>query len=104
MSTSDFTPLAETGHRTRRVMFDPTINLGHVLTFAGFLVTGFSAYSALDKRVTVMEQQAVAVVDRSREQDARLKDSLLELKSDIKDLQRSVNDVNRTLTNPRPKP
>lgn len=104
MSTSDFTPLADSGHHRRRVTFDPTINLGHVLTFAGFLVTGFSAYSALDKRVTVVEQQAVAVVDRSREQDARLKDSLLELKSDVKELQRSVNDVNRTLTTPRPKP
>ena len=104
MSTSDFTPLADSGHRPRRVTFDPTINLGHVLTFAGFLITGFSAYSALDKRVTLVEQQAGVVVERGREQDVRLKDSLLELKSDLKDLQRSVNDVNRTLTNPRPKP
>lgn len=104
MSTSDFTPLADTGHHRRRVTFDPTINLGHVLTFVGFLVAGFGAYSTLDKRVTVVEQQAVAVVDRSREQDARLKESLLELKGDVKQLQWSVNDVNRTLTTPRPKP
>ena len=44
------------------------------------------------------------MVERNREKDASLKDSLLELKSDIKDLQRSVNDVNRTLSTPRPKP
>lgn len=104
MSTSDFTPLAEAGHHRRRVTFDPTINLGHVLTFVGFLVAGFGAYSTLDKRVTVVEQQAVAVVDRSREQDARLKESLLELKGDVKQLQWSMNDINRSLTTPRPKP
>lgn len=103
MTTSDFTPLADAHHR-KRVAFDPTINLGHVLTFIGFLVTGFSAYSALDKRVTLVEQQAVVGTERSREQDTRMKDSLLEIRADLKDLQRSVNDVNRTLTAPRQKP
>src|SRR3989344_4817602 len=67
MSSSDFTPLVETHHR-RRVAFDPTINLGHVLTFVGFLITGFSAYSALDKRVTLIESQSATVVERTREQ------------------------------------
>mgnify|MGYP001180922861 CR=1 FL=1 len=104
MSTSDFTPLAETGHPRRRVKFDPTINLGHVMTFFGFLVAGFGAYSTLSNRLTVLEMQAVAVVDRSREQDARLKDSLVELKKDIKDLQQSVNDVNRTLSAQKAQP
>lgn len=102
MSTSDFSTLTETAHRPRRVTFDPTINLGHLLTFAGFLVTGFSAYSTLDKRVTLVEQQAMAVVERGREQDVRLKDNMAELKSELKDLQRSVNDVSRTLTRAKP--
>lgn len=103
MTTSDFTPLADAHHR-KRVAFDPTINLGHVLTFVGFLITGFSAYSALDKRVTLVEQQAAVVVEHSREQDGRVKETLREIRSDLKDLQRSVNDVSRTLTVPRPKP
>lgn len=96
-NNSDFATIVEPSHR-RRVSFDPTINLGHVLTFVGFLVTGFSAYSALDKRVTIIESQAAAVVERSREQDSRLKDTLSEIKADVKDLQRSVNDVNRNLS------
>lgn len=96
-SNSDFTPLVETHHR-RRLAFDPTINLGHVLTFVGFLVTGFSAYSALDKRVTVVESHAAVVAERAREQDTRFKDTLAEIKGDVKDLQRSVNDVNRNLS------
>src|SRR3989344_5450296 len=74
MSSSDFTPLVETHHR-RRVAFDPTINRGHVLTFVGFLITGFSAYSALDKRVTLIESQSATGVERTREQDGRLQDN-----------------------------
>lgn len=81
----------------RRMAFDPTINLGHVLTFVGFLVTGFSAYSTLDKRVSIIESQAVIVTDHRREQDASLKETLGEIKADVKNLQRSVNDVSRNL-------
>jgi hypothetical protein len=99
---SDLSPLVEHAQR-RRVAFDPTINLGHVLTFVGFIVSGFTAYNALDKRVTVVESQAAAVVERSREQDGRLKETLREIKDDVKELQRSVNDVNRTLTGPAPR-
>lgn len=103
MSTSDFAQLAEVRQR-KRLAFDPTINLGHVLTFVGFLAAGFSAYSTLDKRMTLVEQHAAVVVERSREQDGRFKEGLLEIKSDLKYLQRSVNDVNRTLATPGPKP
>ncbi len=82
-----------------RVSFDPTINLGHVLTFVGFIVSGFTAYNALDKRVTVIESQTAAIVERTRDQDVRLKDTLTEIKGDVKELQRSVNDAVRTLSN-----
>ena len=101
--SSDFSPLVDS-HLRKRVVFDPTINLGHVLTFVGFVATGFTAYSTLDKRMTLVEQHAAAVVERSREQDIRVKENLLEIKSDLKDVQRSVNDVNRTLATPRSKP
>lgn len=98
---SEFTVLEAAHHR--RVRFDPTINLGHLLTFAGFIVMGFSAYSALDKRVTVIETHAAQNVERVREQDVRIKETLGEIRSDVKDLQRSVNDVNRNMrTNPAP--
>lgn len=97
MSTSDFANI-DAARTRRRVSFDPTVNLGHVLTFVGFLLTGFSAYSALDKRVTVVESQTAVVVERTREQDARLKDTLTEIKQDLKELQRTVHDVGRNLT------
>lgn len=96
MST-DFTPLVEQHHARRRLAFDPTVNLGHVLTFVGALVAGVSAYSTLDKRVSVVESQAVVVSERTREQDSRMKETLSDIKSDVKDLQRSLNDFSRNL-------
>ncbi|MBN9411347.1 MAG: TMF family protein [Burkholderiales bacterium] len=94
MRDSDIVPL-ENGRPRRRVSFDPTINLGHVLTFVGFMVAGFSAYSTLDKRQSVYEQQMTFVVENARAQEMRLNAALGELKTDMKELQRSVNDLSR---------
>jgi|LNAP01.1.fsa_nt_gb hypothetical protein len=40
----------------RRVHFDPTINLGHVLTAATFLIAAAGAYATLDSRVSTLER------------------------------------------------
>ena len=101
---SDIMPLDATQPHRRRVSFDPTINLGHMLTFIGFIAAIFVTFSAQEKRVAMVEQQSVSLVERLRDQDMRFKEGLGELKSDIKDLQRSVNDVNRTLNAPVPSP
>ena len=82
----------------RRVVFDPTINLGHVPTFMGFMVAGFSAYSTLDKRVTLIESQQVTSSVHIRDQDSRLKETLSDIRADVKDLQRTVNFVSRTVS------
>lgn len=42
--------------RPGRVHFDPTINLGHVLTALTFLVTATAGYVALDYRVSALER------------------------------------------------
>lgn len=75
----------------RRVAFDPTINLGHVLTFIGFMIAGFSAYSTLDKRVTLIESQMMTSNTQVRDQDSRLKEMVSDIRADVKDLQRTVN-------------
>lgn len=87
----------ERTYRQSRVRFDPTINLGHILTFVGFMLAGFAAYGNIDKRITLTELQSTAAVERTGEQDKRMSESLKELKTDIKDVQRAVNDINRTL-------
>lgn len=77
----------------KRPTFDPTINLGHVLTFFGFIGTGLIGYSALDKRVVVVEERAAAIERRVDDQDSRIKESLGEIKADLKDVKRGIEDM-----------
>ena len=86
---SDFAHL-DTRHRGR-ITFDPTINAGHLLTFFGFMVSGFVAYSTLDKRVAVVEQRTTSTEQRAAEQDARIKESLGEIKQDLREVKGAVN-------------
>jgi hypothetical protein len=77
--------------------FDPTINLGHVLTFGAMLVSVSVAFSLLDRRISVLEERSNSAVISATERQIEQKDSLREIKSDIKDLQRSVNEIGRAV-------
>lgn len=81
-----------------RVKFDPTVSLGHILTFVSLLMAGFGAYNGMDKRITVLEEQRRADTERSTETDRRLKDTLGEMRNDFKELQRSINTLSGSLS------
>lgn len=84
------TDFAPTGGETRRrkVSFDPTINLGHLLTAAAMLLSGFAAFSTLDRRVTVVEVELRA----SKEATAQ---SLGDIKDSLRRVERSADDSGR---------
>ena len=91
-------------HPSRRgIKFDPTINLGHILTFVALLAAGFGAWSALDKRVTVIEESrfAQAVVDKA--QDNRVTDTTMQLKEVLVRLDRQVDRLTDRLDKVPPK-
>lgn len=79
------------------VKFDPTINLGHVLTFASMVAAVMASYALLDKRVGVLEERSNAAIGQATDRQIEQKESLREIKSDIKDLQRSVNEISRAV-------
>jgi hypothetical protein len=85
----------------KRVSFDPTINLGHILTFVGFMASGFIAYNTLDKRITVQEQLLTSLSAQRIERDADQKERLAEIKADIKDLARLMADLTRIQNQPK---
>ena len=91
---SDFASLSK---QRGRLTFDPTINAGHLLTFAGFLISGFIAYSTLDKRVTVVEQRAISAERQIGEQDARTNATLAEIKRDVKETNTTINQLAREI-------
>lgn len=79
------------------VKFDPTISLGHVLTFASMVAAVMASYALLDKRVGVLEERSNAAIAQATDRQVEQKESLREIKSDIKDLQRSVNEISRAV-------
>lgn len=77
----------------RKLTFDPTINAGHLLTFAGFLLTMALGWSALDKRVVVLEEARKTQAQVDSHQDAiqragsdQVRESLSEIKQGIREL------------------
>jgi uncharacterized coiled-coil protein SlyX len=73
------------------VKFDATINLGHVLTFIGFVIAGFTAWSTLDKRLTVIEERATFQAQIDRQQDAKLVESMTSIKEALTDIRSNIN-------------
>jgi tRNA(Phe) wybutosine-synthesizing methylase Tyw3 len=100
MSTAQFEPSGFDSTRRKRIHFDPTVNLGHILTFVGFMVAGFGAWGNIDKRMTLGEEKAAVAAERANEQERRMSEAMRELKADVKDVQRAVNDINRSLAAP----
>ena len=87
----------ERRERTQGVRFDNTINLGHILTFLGFLVTIMVTWSTLDKRVVVLEEsrKAQAILDHA--QDNRSAERITEIRETLDEIKRSVDRVNDRL-------
>ena len=101
MSTpnSDMMSFDSLGRRepTKRVKFDPTISLGHILTFVGLIIAGFGAWANMDKRVTLAEIAMAQSEQRDNAQDRAAEKNIDSLRADIKSLQSSVNNMNITL-------
>lgn len=80
-------------HPKGGVKFDATINLGHMLTFAGFILAGFTAWSTLDKRVTVIEERAGFQAQIDRNQDAVLQASMAAIKESLAEIKTRLSQM-----------
>lgn len=76
-----------------RLKFDPTINAGHLLTFAGFIAAGFVGWTTLDKRVVILEQQRISQEYRDNSQDSRNDEFKGEIKDTLKDIKNTLEIV-----------
>ena len=87
----------ERRERTHGVRFDNTINLGHILTFLGFLVTIMVTWSTLDKRVVVLEESRKAQAVLDHVQDNRSAERVTEIRETLVEIKRSVDRVSDRL-------
>ena len=81
--------------KPKRLTFDPTINAGHILTFMAMAVSLFVGWSALDKRVVVLEQTAAYQARRDDQQDVQTGERLREIKDAIREIKDGVNEIRR---------
>jgi hypothetical protein len=84
-------PPQEQPPERQKVKFDATVNLGHILTFVGFLVAGFGAWSSIDKRVIVLEETRVYQKQIDAMQDGKLLESLAQMKDLMARLEKQVD-------------
>ena len=75
------------------IRFDPTINLGHLLTFVGFVISIAVAWTALDKRIMLLEESRKSQAqveqlkaDSTRQTMTQLWESLAEIKITVNKL------------------
>lgn len=81
--------------RRRKVTFDPTINLGHVLTFLGFMTSGAIAYFDLRERIAVHDVRIQQIDAESGAEKLRIREALKELRDDVRETRRGVEDLAR---------
>ena len=76
-----------------KITFDKSINLGHVLTFVGFIIAGFGAWATLDKRLTVIEENRTFQKQTDSNQDQRANEYQAALRESLGRLDRSLERV-----------
>jgi hypothetical protein len=86
--------LEEEKARRRKPVFDPTINLGHILTFLGFMVMIFTTWTTLDKRVVILEEARKAQEVQDRMQDQRANEARTEIRDTLNKVERALERLN----------
>lgn len=94
VNRTDFDSLGPGGQR-RRLIYDPTINAGHLLTFAALVIAGFVAFNSLDKRVVALERDSAHQSERDNVQDTAIREKFEDIKGSLHDVQQAVNDIRR---------
>lgn len=69
-----------------KIKFDSTINLGHILTFVGFMVAGGIGWSTMDKRVVVLEEARTSQARVDARQDAAIDENRRNDREDLKEI------------------
>jgi len=72
------------------ITFDKTINLGHILTFVGFIGVGMVTWSTLDNRVVVLEESRKAQEMRDSGQDQRNTDQMATIRETLTEIKQNV--------------
>jgi hypothetical protein len=89
----------------RKIRWDPTINMGHVLSATASIVASLvfviALYTSVDRRLVVLEEARASASLNARDRDDRLKEKFDDLKGGIKDTRESVELLRREIQEKR---
>jgi hypothetical protein len=74
-----------------KIKFDATINLGHILTFIGFIGTGVAMWQTMDKRVVVLEEARAFQTSTDKRQDSTLDDTKKSVREDLREINNKLD-------------
>lgn len=97
MSDTDFDRLAESHARRRLFRFDPTFNSGHIAQIFVIVAGMFTGYTALKEGQATQRVELDQVKANAAAESLRVKESITEVRTDVKEVQRTLNDMNQTL-------
>ena len=77
--------------KPRRIpIFDPTINLGHIISLAIIIFSAISIYISLDKRVLILEVTTSKQQERDAAQDMLQTKLTIEMKEAFSEVKKST--------------
>jgi dihydrofolate reductase len=96
---TDTTPSEFTqAHQKRRfVQFDPTLNSGHLLQILVLVIGGIAVYATFTAERATQKLELEQVKKDAQAEKTVTKESLVELKTDVKMIQQTLNQVTTTL-------
>ena len=89
--------LVDTKQEKKKVSFDPTVNLGHLLTFVGFLIAGAGAWSNLNTRLAVIEEKSSFQRLTDATQDQRANEAYASIKETLGRIDRTNERISERL-------
>lgn len=88
--------MTSTVHNNRKpsgFKFDPTINLGHILTMSVVISTGFLAYSQIVSRITILEEVTKRQMVIDIRQDTEMKENKQMVRDDLRDINNKLDRI-----------
>lgn len=81
----------------RRVQFDPTINLGHIISALAFVGSVLFAWMNMDKRVLVLEEASKLQSQVDRHQDQVMSMNMAQIRESLVEIKQSNQRINEKL-------
>ncbi len=77
--------------QNKKITFDPTINLGHIITMVSVLGVGIAGWYGLQQRVSILEDARLTSKQIYQTRIKMVDDQMIEVKGDIKAIELRIN-------------